>query len=228
MSEGKTKRYFFYALGEILLVVIGILIAFQINAWKDRKKADDFELKILREVNIGLKANIDQFDWAIAVNKDAIKSCDIILNHFDHNLAYHDSLDVHFSKSLTWFHTSVNNAAYESLKSYGTHIITNDSIRNHLNAIYAVGWIDVLSNRQETYFAQTVAPLLPGMFESYTFGETMKPLDFNALSKNEAYKHLVRTMKANRLLEIKYAIEFKDDRSVLAKTIDKELTSRQK
>lgn len=226
MNEGKTKRYFLYALGEILLVVIGILIAFQINAWKERKKAEEFELKILREVNMGLKANIDQFAWAIAVNKDAIKSCDIILNHLDRNLAYHDSLDVHFSKSLAWFHTTVNNAAYESLKSYGTHIITNDSIRNHLNAIYAVGWIGVLSNRQESYFAQTVAPLLPGMFESYTYDETMKPLDFNALRENKAYKHVVRTMKANRLLEIKYAIEFKDDRVELAKAIDKELANR--
>lgn len=225
MSEGKTNRYFFYAFGEITLVVLGILIAFQINAWKDRKKADEFEKKI-REVNTALKSNIDQFAWAIEVNKEAIKSCDIILDHFDRNLGYHDSLDFHFSKSLTWFHTTVNNAAYESLKSYGTHIITNDSIRNHLNTVYGVEWIDILSDRQETYFTQTVSPQLPSRFESYTFGETMKPLDFSALRKDEIYKHIIRTMKVNRLLEIKYAIEFKDDRVALAKAFDKELESR--
>ena len=35
LSEGKTGKYLTYALGEIILVVIGILIALQINTWND-------------------------------------------------------------------------------------------------------------------------------------------------------------------------------------------------
>lgn len=38
LSEGKTKKYFKYAIGEIFLVVIGILIALQINNWNEEKK----------------------------------------------------------------------------------------------------------------------------------------------------------------------------------------------
>ncbi|WP_250434351.1 DUF6090 family protein [Hanstruepera flava] len=56
LSEGKTSKYFKYALGEIVLVVIGILIALQINNWNENRKnriteadyycriLDDFEL----------------------------------------------------------------------------------------------------------------------------------------------------------------------------------------
>lgn len=40
LSEGKTGRYLKYAFGEIILVVIGILIALQINNWNENRKTD--------------------------------------------------------------------------------------------------------------------------------------------------------------------------------------------
>ena len=39
LAEGKTTKYFKYAIGEIILVVIGILIALQINNWNETKQA---------------------------------------------------------------------------------------------------------------------------------------------------------------------------------------------
>ena len=44
LTEGKTMKYFKYAFGEIILVVIGILIALQINNWNESKK-NQFEAK---------------------------------------------------------------------------------------------------------------------------------------------------------------------------------------
>ncbi len=38
ISEGKTVKYFKYAIGEIVLVVIGILIALAVNNWNQEKK----------------------------------------------------------------------------------------------------------------------------------------------------------------------------------------------
>jgi hypothetical protein len=38
LLEGKTGKYLKYAIGEIVLVVIGILIALQINNWHDHRK----------------------------------------------------------------------------------------------------------------------------------------------------------------------------------------------
>ncbi|WP_411768403.1 DUF6090 family protein [Winogradskyella sp. A3E31] len=43
MEKGKTGRYFKYAIGEIILVVIGILIALQINNWNEMRKANALE-----------------------------------------------------------------------------------------------------------------------------------------------------------------------------------------
>ena len=38
LSEGNTGKYLKYAIGEILLVVIGILIALQVNTWNEKRK----------------------------------------------------------------------------------------------------------------------------------------------------------------------------------------------
>jgi hypothetical protein len=59
METGKTTRYFKYALGEIILVVIGILIALQINNWNESRKNQIEASTILNSLNLEL---IDDFD----------------------------------------------------------------------------------------------------------------------------------------------------------------------
>ena len=50
MEQNKTGKYFKYAIGEIVLVVIGILIALQINNWNENRKAKEKEVKLLIEL----------------------------------------------------------------------------------------------------------------------------------------------------------------------------------
>ncbi|MGS2727548.1 DUF6090 family protein [Psychroserpens sp. BH13MA-6] len=47
LSEGKTGKYLKYAIGEIILVVIGILIALQINNWNENQKENKLEKNTL-------------------------------------------------------------------------------------------------------------------------------------------------------------------------------------
>ena len=48
LNENKIQRYFKYAISVIILVVIGILIALQINPWNEKGKAKNEEVKILK------------------------------------------------------------------------------------------------------------------------------------------------------------------------------------
>lgn len=50
LNQGKTSKYFKYAIGEIFLVVIGILIALQINTWNENRKANIEETAILENL----------------------------------------------------------------------------------------------------------------------------------------------------------------------------------
>ena len=223
VNKGKTANYLKYAIGEIVLVVIGILIALQINNWNEKRKESIFERQVLNEILTSVYKNIGYLDRGMYWNNKAINSCQIILNCFDKNIPYSDSLDHHFSYSLAWFYPSLNNNAYESLKSYGLHLIKNDSIRSKLGSIYEWEYMDVLNKRQDEYFYGTVAPILTELFESYEFQGKMKPYDYDELKKSKKYKHILRTMISNRKLQNHFWEGIKNDRLELAKMIKKEL-----
>ncbi|MEM6516341.1 MAG: DUF6090 family protein [Bacteroidota bacterium] len=67
LSEGKTGRYFKYAIGEIILVVIGILIALQINNWNEDRKTNDVKNNYLKQVAIDLEA--DKAFYTTVINR---------------------------------------------------------------------------------------------------------------------------------------------------------------
>jgi hypothetical protein len=79
MSENKTGKYLKYAIGEIILVVIGILIALSINNWNDKKKNDESELlyynRILEDFELDKKL-IDESkqkaDYRIELSKKTL------------------------------------------------------------------------------------------------------------------------------------------------------------
>lgn len=57
MEQNKTGRYLKYAIGEIILVVIGILIALQVNTWNENRKFKNNEKELLENMLFNLKAD---------------------------------------------------------------------------------------------------------------------------------------------------------------------------
>ena len=73
LSEGKTGKYFKYATGEILLVVIGILIALSINNWNEDRKNRLKEAVYLEGIKTDLESDIKYLDFLIPFNNTRIK-----------------------------------------------------------------------------------------------------------------------------------------------------------
>ncbi|HMC01869.1 MAG TPA: DUF6090 family protein [Flavobacteriaceae bacterium] len=77
LAEGKTTNYLKYAIGEIVLVVIGILIALQINNWNEERKvqlkADLYKNKIIKDLETDL-VNIDSFVDIANKNKAIVQN----------------------------------------------------------------------------------------------------------------------------------------------------------
>ena len=62
LSEGKTGKYFKYAIGEIVLVVIGILIALQVNNWHEHQKIITNEQEVLKSLEKEIVKNTKQLE----------------------------------------------------------------------------------------------------------------------------------------------------------------------
>ena len=61
LAENKLVRYLIYALGEIILIIFGILIALQINNWNEKRKEGILEKQILREIQDNLMLDTTYF-----------------------------------------------------------------------------------------------------------------------------------------------------------------------
>ncbi|MEL0644764.1 DUF6090 family protein [Olleya sp. Ti.3.14] len=65
LSEGKLGKYIKYAIGEIILVVIGILIALQINNWNENRKQQSEIIDIYNQIALDLDNDISEFSSVI-------------------------------------------------------------------------------------------------------------------------------------------------------------------
>tara|TARA_R110002049_G_scaffold69254_1_gene179419 strand:+ start:133 stop:882 length:750 start_codon:yes stop_codon:yes gene_type:complete len=79
VDSGKTKSYLLYALGEILLIVIGILIAWKINSLNDIRKNRIVELKIYETLIEEMDANSKLLDYSIVRYSQNIETIQIII-----------------------------------------------------------------------------------------------------------------------------------------------------
>ena len=86
ISEGKTGKYLKYAIGEIILVVIGILIALQINNFNNDKKQRDSEQAYLQSLQIEFKTNLIKINDCITENEKQIIAAEKMLTLFDNNI----------------------------------------------------------------------------------------------------------------------------------------------
>ena len=65
LSEGKTGKYLKYAVGEIVLVVFGILIALQINNANENRKTNGIKKEYYRQILVDLDKEIDNINTRI-------------------------------------------------------------------------------------------------------------------------------------------------------------------
>ena len=91
LKEGKTANYLKYAIGEIVLVVIGILIALQINNWNEKRKFNSLKKVYIERLLDDLKQDTAQITSLIAINKKKQLIIEAVISKIDTEL-YSESL----------------------------------------------------------------------------------------------------------------------------------------
>ena len=140
LIKNKTGKYFKYAIGEIVLVVIGILIALGINNWNEENKKNKKEKLILNELINSIDKDLNAYERFLdprLERKD--NGLDSLYFYIFKNEGIPDSLFLKFyGKSKQNIHFRFDNGPFEALKSSGLDIIKNDSLRAKINSTYTV------------------------------------------------------------------------------------------
>ena len=83
MSQNQTSRYLKYAIGEIILVVIGILIALQLNNCNENRKNKDIEVQYLDRLEEETKWNIQQLNYNASLYLDSSNQLNTIIEYVE-------------------------------------------------------------------------------------------------------------------------------------------------
>ena len=131
MEKNKTGKYFKYAIGEIILVVIGILIALQINTWNQGRLERLSEHHILKDLKVEFEANFSNLDRALTQHQLILKELrafQLITKSKDYTNVHLDSLTYSLTK---WFSFTDRPGASNNLISAGNlNIIQNTELRD--------------------------------------------------------------------------------------------------
>lgn len=137
LTNAQTRKYLAYAIGEILLVVIGILIALQINNWnedrKDKIKSKEFHQRLVEDLNL----HINTFENDLKRSKELlayISKSVAILQQKRFNKETIDTVTYTLTNHYQFVRISDELSSYEEMKSTGQlGLIYNDAIRKKIN-----------------------------------------------------------------------------------------------
>ena len=232
LNENKFSKYLIYAIGEIFLVVIGILIALQINNNNEFKKDRNFEIKMLKEVR---KEIIKDTIYFNRISKRAETSMNggkkliELMNQKSTNL---DSV----SKAITYmsqgFVFIYHKGAYETIKSVGLDKISNDSIRFSLTDLYdfRLQRSKILLNNinisNQTTEVDRRFKILNIIGTKNSDGEiASKTTVKNSFSTDPEIAKMAVNMRANNYLALRRLKNLIEECSIVLHLLDKELSN---
>ena len=149
VQVGKTGKYLIYALGEIILVVIGILIALQINNWNEQKKDNKLEQEYYCRLLEDVILDKEQIDILLLASQDRLKAANQAARLLQKDQVYKMEVGEQISLSIRAIYADFkpNDAAFVDLKSGANlNIIKDKSIISALNNYFnkVEGYISII------------------------------------------------------------------------------------
>jgi NADH:ubiquinone oxidoreductase subunit 5 (subunit L)/multisubunit Na+/H+ antiporter MnhA subunit len=158
LLEGKTGKYLKYAIGEILLVIIGILIAVSINNWNEDRKLEKVEQSILKDLKQEMTINLKALELVIEGNERSFQGAEEIRALFLDREAFDKISDTTFLRLIRKMNWNV----------------TYDPQNGILNSIISSGQINQLSNKGLKYLLASLKEMTTDALENSMNIETRR------------------------------------------------------
>ncbi|WP_282134324.1 DUF6090 family protein [Seonamhaeicola maritimus] len=208
LSEGKTSKYLKYAIGEIVLVVIGILIALSINNWNEFKKERKQERKVLSELLSSMENNYESMITDSLLRIRWNTSSDIVIKSLEKGMPYIDTMNYHYQNArIPGTNLSLSYAGYESLKNVGYDIISSDSLRKTIVDLFELKHKRLLEQMEYFESFQSDRQIKIDQHFSYEsdkfnpddpFLIPIRPNNYDVLQKDGTYLPMIKSTTMHR------------------------------
>ena len=228
VMENKTGKYLKYALGEIILVVIGILIALQINNWNEERSLRGVETKMLKNIKNSLQSDIEN---QIKPNLDQLeldlKNIEDIKRFLAASTTYNDSMNVKFNSLMYSKNHDFEVTSYKALENVGIQIIQNSELKTSILKLYNTSYPNLnfnianFMNNLMTFFRPNMRTLFVFLDDNRQKGYV--PINYVDLRDNQDFRNnlVVCTENLQNIYNSTKALE--EEVRALSKLIDKEL-----
>ena len=228
MEKNKTGKYLKYAIGEIVLVVIGILIAIQLNEWRNDKANANQKQNVLLALKSEFEANLTQLDTIYYYQKNTLNALKKTANHIDSiNYITNDKvlkeafLDMRFEYS----YNPTNGALRSAVSSGDIHLIDSERLIELL-----FSWEDLVkdsyeeSERQNKYASDSYSLLDKYIqLREVWINKSKHPSDFVGLFKDALFEDYTVRMFFNTNSYMKELRDIRKSNVVILQSLDQEL-----
>lgn len=168
---------------EFVLVVAGILIAFQIQSWNEGRVAKKNEHALLTAMRAELADDVVSYAAAVTARQRVVERGKILVAHLRAGEPYTEALDAEFGLMYGVNTFTVNRASYESLKSQGMGLISNTELRTTIVNAYEKDYrsVEYAIDVERGIIFDIMRPHFLAKFQHLEFGQSATPMDYQAL-----------------------------------------------
>jgi hypothetical protein len=202
-DDNERLKYMRYAIGEIVLVVIGILIALQINNWNEERKLVNVEIDILKGIKQNLLMDTLDLNHNIRRYKEMFTRDSIILIYVADkkplDSLVEDKLSDLWRSNMT---IMLHNSYFDEAKTKGLSIISNKSLRDSISRLYEFRYalVALLENESKQY---DYLSIYEDLMSDYTYLNS----EFDSAIDEKEYQSILNNkFFTKRLFEATYRI----------------------
>jgi len=135
--DEKPKKYFRYAFGEIILVVLGILIALAINNWNSDRLLRKSAYQNMRALNSNIEDDLHQLQNSISFMDSVIMYSDRLNSTFQKKIKVDEKTIFYLLELLLERNITINSNTFETMNRNGEFIALDKNLQNQIVAYYS-------------------------------------------------------------------------------------------
>lgn len=190
LQENRFSKYLLYAIGEIVLVVIGILLALQINSWNQQRIEDKKEVELLNGLKEEFQDNLTALEESININTKVTQSCKALTQ-----IIRSDSLGLKPEKVDELLITIGNFNSFDARIGVSGEIVNSGKLsilKNEMLRVQLGNWLKILADDEEDIRFRAdnyTINLMPFLMKRFPLanGELIKQLHFDKSNHLDTY-----------------------------------------